>query len=277
MLALPGRGEVFIRELSGPPDASSRPTLVLLHGWTASADLQWFTAYQALAERYRLVAIDHRGHGRGMRSLERFTLEAAADDVAALVSELGLGSVIVVGYSMGGPIALHTWNRHRDLVAGLVLEATALEWRATRLERMRWWFLFGFESALRSRITFRLQDRALQALHKQNADIERWLPWIAGESRRGDATAIVGAGRALRDYDARPFVVGVEVPVAVLVTTKDQLVKPSKQRALAAAVNGEIVELAGDHFCFWGQPAQFSAATRRLVDSVADRVASPQA
>jgi 3-oxoadipate enol-lactonase len=251
-----------------------RPTLVLLHGWTATADLQWFMAYAALAERYRFVAIDHRGHGRGMRSVEPFTLEAAADDVAALVGELDLGRVILVGYSMGGPIALHAWSRHRERVAGLVLEATALEWRSTWRDRVRWWFLFGLESALRSRLTLRLQDRAVAALKKQNAEIEPWLPWIAGESRRGDATAITDAGRALRDYDARSFVTGVEIPAGVLVTTKDQLVRPAKQRALARAVHGEIVALAGDHLCFWAQPAEFSAATRRLVDLVAARVAA---
>ena len=66
---LPGRGEVFYRHHRGDP---SLPTLLLLHGWTASADLQWFTAYEQLAERYSFVAVDHRGHGRGLRSDEPF-------------------------------------------------------------------------------------------------------------------------------------------------------------------------------------------------------------
>ena len=52
------------------------------------------------------MAIDHRGHGRGLRTLQRFRLEDAADDAAALCELLGLKDVILVGYSMGGPIAL---------------------------------------------------------------------------------------------------------------------------------------------------------------------------
>ena len=89
---LPGRGEVFYRHhRHANPDA---PTLLLLHGWTASADLQFFTAYEALAEHWSFVAIDHRGHGRGLRTLAPFELEDVADDAAALVELLGVGPVV---------------------------------------------------------------------------------------------------------------------------------------------------------------------------------------
>ena len=101
---MPGRGTTFVRELPGP--SADAPTLLLLHGWTATADLNWFSVYEALGRHYRIVALDHRGHGRGIRSRKPFRLADCADDAAALVRELGLGSVIPVGYSMGGPIAL---------------------------------------------------------------------------------------------------------------------------------------------------------------------------
>src|SRR4029079_12078027 len=100
---LPGRGEVFYRHHEG--GQPGEPTVVLLHGWTATADLQWFTAYEELGARYSYVAIDHRGHGRGLRSLQKFRLEDAADDAAALCELLGLKDVILAGYPMGGPIA----------------------------------------------------------------------------------------------------------------------------------------------------------------------------
>ncbi|HLF41346.1 MAG TPA: alpha/beta fold hydrolase, partial [Acidimicrobiia bacterium] len=60
---LPGRGEVFVRD-SGETDL---PPVLLLHGWTVSADLNFFTVYAELAGHYRILALDHRGHGRGMR------------------------------------------------------------------------------------------------------------------------------------------------------------------------------------------------------------------
>src|SRR5215204_3695897 len=94
---LPGRGRTFVRELAGPPGA---PVVVLLHGWTATADLNWFACFRPLAEHYRVIALDHRGHGRGLRSTGPFSLEQCADDVAALAAVLGIDRIVPVGYSM---------------------------------------------------------------------------------------------------------------------------------------------------------------------------------
>ena len=55
---LPGRGTTFVRELPGPHGA---PTVLLLHGWTATADLNFFPCYAPLAEHFRVVAIDLSG------------------------------------------------------------------------------------------------------------------------------------------------------------------------------------------------------------------------
>src|SRR5947207_13080875 len=126
-IELPGRGTTFARDLEGPPGA---PTVVLLHGWTATADLNWFPSYDALGRPFRVVALDHRGHGRGIRSRRPFRLSDCADDVAALAGVLGIDRLVAVGYSMGGPIAQLTWKRHRSLVSGLVLCATATRFAA---------------------------------------------------------------------------------------------------------------------------------------------------
>src|SRR5262252_10571245 len=91
-VVLPGRGTTFVRELPGPPGA---PAVVLLHGWLATADLNWFTSYEALGRRFRVVAMDHRGHGRGIRSPRPFRLADCAGDTAALIETLGIGPAIV--------------------------------------------------------------------------------------------------------------------------------------------------------------------------------------
>ena len=116
LVRIEGRGELFVRHHRH--DDPAAPVVLLLHGWTASSDLQFFTAYEALAARCSFIGIDHRGHGRGLRSPDAFTLEDAADDAAAVVRHLGVGPVVAVGYSMGGPIALHLARRHPDVVAG---------------------------------------------------------------------------------------------------------------------------------------------------------------
>ncbi len=269
VVELPGRGEIFVRERLGSP---SQPTILLLHGWTASADLNWFRAYEAVAAQGRLLAVDHRGHGRGMRSEQRFTLEDAADDAAALLRTLGTGPAIVVGYSMGGPIAALLWQRHPDLVAGLVFEATALEWRATRRERFVMKFMGGLEFGLRLGRPKGLLERVMRSAVEDSPDLEPVLGWLKAEIRRGDPTALADAGRALGGYDARPFIGGVKVPTAVVVTTKDRLVKPRKQRRLAAAIPGATTwELAGDHDSCLVHAKAFSEVTVAAIGDVIER------
>ena len=266
---LPERGEVFYRRHQ---HAEPGPTLLLLHGWTASADLQWFTAYEALAERYSFVALDHRGHGRGLRSDEPFTLEAAADDAAQLVRQLGIGPVVTVGYSMGGPISLLLARRHPELVQGLVLEATSQEWQATVRDRLTWRGLMVMGIVLRSRWARHLGRRAVRRLADQNPQIEPYAGWLQAEARRGDPADLIEAGHALSHYDARPFAAALDRPAAVVLTTLDRAVRPSKQRALAAAVGARVFELAGDHFCFWANAKEFSDVTRQAVDDVVSRL-----
>lgn len=269
---LPGRGETFVR-VHRHPDPSA-PVLLLLHGWTASGDVQFFTAYEALAAHYSFVAIDHRGHGRGMRTARRFELEDAADDAAALVEQLGLGQVITVGYSMGGPISLLFAHRHPQLVRAMVLQATALEWRATRFERVRWKTVRLIGPMMRSWAYPRWLRYGLTKLLGVGHELEAFVPWIEAETRRGDPLAIVQAGRALSRYDARPWAGSLGKPAALLLTTRDRLVLPHKQRELATALRAHVVEVDGDHLVTLESPTQYSDATLALVDHLTGRLAA---
>ncbi len=260
---LEGRGEVFYRHHRHRDEGAV--TLLLLHGWTASADLQFFSAYAALAAEYSFVAIDHRGHGRGMRSAEPFSLEDAAGDAAALVRQLGIGPVVLVGYSMGGPLALLIARHHPDLVSGLVVQATASEWNATRSERLRWKTVRLVGPLLRSWIFprwMRLATRKLLGADHPNAP---YAGWLAEEMHRNDAFAMVQAGQALSAFDASPWAGGLGVPAASLITTSDRLVKPRKQRALAGALGANVAEVAGDHLAALVNPVEYTAATLTLL------------
>ena len=123
---LPARGVTWIHEAPGPRGA---PVLLLLHGLGATAALNWHAVFEPLAGSYRVIALDHCGHGRGLRPRSRFRLADCADDAAALLNVLDVDRVIAVGYSMGGPIAQLLWHRHRHRVAGLVLCATSRNFR----------------------------------------------------------------------------------------------------------------------------------------------------
>jgi pimeloyl-ACP methyl ester carboxylesterase len=267
-MVLEGRGEVFYRHHVHPDPAV--PTLLLLHGWTASADLQFFTAYETLAADYSFVAVDHRGHGRGIRATEKFELHDAADDAALLLQGLGIDKVVTIGYSMGGPISLLFARRHPQMVRGMVVEATALEWRAKWYERLEWKTVHILGFLLRSRVYPRWIRIGIGRLLGANHPMLQYVPWVAAEVHRNDAAAIVQAGQSLSRYDATAWAGQIGVPAASLITTRDRLVWPRKQRALANALNARVVEIADDHLCSWTSPDAFAKATLQLVQYVTE-------
>lgn len=272
LVAIEGRGEFFVRVHEHRDPAA--PVLLLLHGWTASADLQFFTAYRALAERWSFVAIDHRGHGRGLRTSAPFSLEDAADDAAAVVRALGIDQVIPVGYSMGGPISMYVTRRHPDIVRALVVQATAMEWRRARRDRMTWYGLPILGAILRSWWFPRYTDRLVSRMIPVGHELEPFLPWIVGEMRRGDNQAILEAGKALRQHDASDWAHELGVPAGVLLTTRDRLVQARKQRAMAVELDATVRELRDDHFVTMTDPAGYSAATVELIEAVLARATS---
>jgi pimeloyl-ACP methyl ester carboxylesterase len=263
---LPGRGEVFVRDSGGAP---ADPAVLLLHGWTASADLNFFPVYAHLADSYRVIAMDLRGHGRGMRSTEPFSLEDCADDAAALLGELGAGNVIVVGYSMGGPVGLLLARRHPGQVAGLVMQATALEWRRAPGERLVWRLLSVLELGLRLGTGAGFVERVLRQAIEEAPELDVLRPWLAAEFRRGLARELADAGRALSLYDAQPWATELGLPAAMLITTRDRLVRPSKQRELAEALCAHVIEIDADHDLPLLKGDEYARLTRIAVDTAA--------
>ena len=272
IVRLDGRGEVFVRRHIHPD--RNAPTVLLLHGWTASVDAQFIAVYERLAETCSFVGLDHRGHGRGLRTFDRYELEDVADDAAALCQALDLPPVIATGYSMGGPITMHLARRHPDLVAGIVLQATALEWRATLRERIGWRFMPLFGTAIRSRLQPRWLRRSVERMVPVESPLAPYRDWLAAELNRNDPRVMVEAGKALSRYDARSWASSLGVPAGCLISTRDRLVKPRKQWALAAAVEATTVEVPMDHLGSIEQPDEFAAATVELVRRITYQLGS---
>jgi pimeloyl-ACP methyl ester carboxylesterase len=269
---VPGRGEMLVREIPGDP---GQPTILLLHGWTLSADLNWFTVYDAMAPHGRVLAIDQRGHGRGLRSEQPFTLEEAADDAAALLRHLEAAPAIVVGYSMGGSVGLLQWRRHPGTVSGLVLQSTGRQWRASLRERVLWSGLAMAEYGLRFGTPRGLTERYLRMATEQRPDLKPHLPWLKAEVRRGDPSSIAAASRSLSAFDARAWTGDIDVPAIVVVTRQDRLIRRRRQYELASAIPGaQVVELEAAHNAWMVKPEEVADALSTAVGTLAGRLAS---
>jgi 3-oxoadipate enol-lactonase len=245
---VPGRGEFFLRDTGG-----NGPALLLLHGWMVSADLNWITVYDALAGAgYRVLALDHRGHGRGLRTPEPFRLSHCADDAAAILRHEGIERAVAVGYSMGGPIACLLARDHSDLVTGLVLCATAPDWQEPHMKRG--WRLMAF---LRLELGLFPNAAWCAGLRALGLPDESGTTWAAAELSRGSARDIAEAGRELGRYDGRPWLGRLRIPRAVIVPADDNLVPPRKQRELAALLGVPPREVPGTHVAITMHTAPF--------------------
>jgi len=263
IVSVPQRGEFFVRFSQN--EKANAPVVALLHGWTGNADINFFPVYAELVQQYSVLAVDHRGHGRGLRTDDRFALEDCADDVVAIMDQLGISSVTAVGYSMGGPIAMLMSKQHSTRVHSLVLCATALEWSATRNERTRWKIGRVVSPVFRLLTTPRLIDRYIKGKIPRTSSAATLRPWLVSEIRRNDSWTMNQAGRALAKYDARPWAPTLGVPTASIVTSRDALVAPHKQHALAQATQATVIEIDGDHLVNWQKPELFTAA---VIDAI---------
>ena len=242
-MELPGRGTTFVRTVPGPPDA---PTLVLLHGWTATADLNWFTCYHPLGRQFRVIALDHRGHGRGIRTRKLFRLDDCADDAVAVMDVLGIERCIPVGYSMGGPVAQLLWKRHPDRVDGLVLCATAGYFATSREEKLSFLGLSGLAAV--ARLTPLQARRWLtEQLYLQRKS-SAWEPWAVQEASLHDWRTVLEAGRSIGSFSSREWIGDVDVPTSVVITMRDRVVPVRRQVRLFEAITGaEAFRVDGDH------------------------------
>jgi pimeloyl-ACP methyl ester carboxylesterase len=123
----PAGGSAVERAAARAPDGVSiaydvrgagDPTLVFVHCWACDRTF-WKEQVDVFAEDHRVVTLDLAGHGESGREREAWSVLGLAGDVEAVVDELGLERVVLVGHSMGGPVSLEAARRMPGRVLGV--------------------------------------------------------------------------------------------------------------------------------------------------------------
>ncbi|WKN50333.1 alpha/beta fold hydrolase [Nocardioides sp. Arc9.136] len=233
---LPGRGTTYVTDTAGP-SARSTP-IVLLHALGCTGLLTWYPAIEALSRRFRVVTLDQRWHGQGIRSVD-FSLRDCADDVAALCDVLGLDRVVVGGYSMGGVVAQRVWRQHPGLVAGLVLAATSDRFRNNPVEQGFFAGMGVTMLAARGVSRSRTAVRAARgATGLRPTDVH---DWALRELRSTSPWAVGQALSALGGHHSQPWIGRIDAPTAVVATLGDRVIPVQRQLALARRIPGATV------------------------------------
>ena len=232
--------EFAVRETGDP----TGPHVVLIHGLGGSSITEWYEVGPLLARSFHLIIVESRNHGLSPRFTRRHDVADVADDVAAVMDQLGVSRAHVVGYSMGGAVAQSLAHRHPGRVERLVLIATFSFHRPL----LRWARTVGVYIARaweRATGTGTPEVRAGSLLATGAVD-SRHARFMWEETHRRDPEAGAAASLALFRFDSRPWIGGIENPTLVLVPGGDQLVPVSWQRDLAGRLpNAQTVELPG--------------------------------
>jgi pimeloyl-ACP methyl ester carboxylesterase len=272
-------------------DKHPGPTLVFIHGWTFSSR-SWH--YQRmLAERHRLVLMDHRDHGEsGTGPRENRTIEQVGRDLyAVLEATCQDRDVVLVGHSMGGMTIMALAAEHADLFGSRVKAVALLDTSAKRPEAhtfnlrgpLATLFLKQWSSSLALMVSD--PDKAERARRSGTA-ISVWLSGFLNLHRKSDrrlarfteamsaATKAQVVGDFWIDLDAHDKVKALEalgdVPTLVIVGVADRLTPVSDARVIAAAVPGSrLLELErAGHCAMLERPEAVNAALLDLVAKV---------
>ena len=115
------------------------PPLVLLHGFTGSS-VNWQEHRRPFSNQHQVLTIDLPGHGRTSSppTPDRYTMQAVSKDLISIFEFLNLSAVNLLGYSMGGRLALYVATTHPSFLHSLILESTSpgLETTTQRLARI---------------------------------------------------------------------------------------------------------------------------------------------
>jgi pimeloyl-ACP methyl ester carboxylesterase len=270
-IATPDGGSIHAVE-----KGSGRP-LVLLHGITLRHDV-WAPQFHQLTDRYRVIAVDLRGHGESKAGRDGFGIGRLATDLATLLVELDLHDAIVVGHSMGGMTAMQFCGDHPDVlderVAGLIFVATRAHQvfppyvdRGVRSLVGRGQAIVDSGGALPSR---QAVNARMTRLAFGDRPSKKAVQIVAGMGESMLSDALVPSLAGLIEHDARRALRATKTPSLVIVGTRDVLTPVPAGRHLAQQLpDAELVVLPrAGHQLMQERPDELA----ELIDAFAERV-----
>ena len=238
-------------------DAGSGVPVLFVHGWPHDRTL-WASQLSGLPTHARCLAPDLRGFGDSTVQAP-YSIDKYADDLAALLAQLGIERAVVCGLSMGGYIALAMMRRHRMLVRGLILAST----RATadtgeaRDKRMRL-IEFVREHGVEALATKQLKGMVGQTTFDTRPDVLEAMRRIMADA---PDDGVAGALQAMADRpDSSNMLASIDIPTLVVSGAEDTIISPDEMRTMASAIRGSRFETIGGagHVCNYERPAAFN-------------------
>lgn len=238
--------------------------LLFLHGWPHDRTL-WAGQLSGLPTQARCLAPDLRGFGVSTVQAP-YSMDQYADDLAALLGQLGVERAVICGLSMGGYVALAMLRRHRPLVRGLILTSTraSADTPEAREKRMRL-IAFVQEHGVEALASKQLKGMVGETTLNTRPDVLEAMRQIMASAP--DA-GVIGALHAMADRaNSTDLLAGIDVPTLVVSGAEDTIIPPDEMRTMASAIRGsrfESISGAG-HVCPYERPAAFNHVVAEFI------------
>jgi pimeloyl-ACP methyl ester carboxylesterase len=231
--------------------------LVLVHGWGCD---HTFMAPQlaAFAGAHRVVTVDLRGHGRGDKPHQEYTIGAFADDLGWVCRQLALDRPVAIGHSMGGAVALELAAREPELLSGIVLLDTAV------LPAPDVWA--GVQPVLAALNTPDYREvvsRFLASAFFLPTDDPQLQAWAIAAMLQTPQHVLASAFAGIFAWDSAAAVARCRVPALYVASTRPRGDVARFQREYPALVHGQVVN--SGHFVQLEVPEQVNAMIRRFL------------
>ncbi len=234
--------------------------LIFLHGWCGDR-AYWKNQVEVFARDYRIVAVDQAGHGESGKDRKHWTASSLAGDVEAIVRTLGLERVILVGHSMGGPVALLAAKRLPGKVVAVIGVDTLQDAEFKMPEEMAKKFFEGiekdFQGMMRAGFAGLLHEKTDRELKK----------WLSTRAEAQDQKMALGLMRDLQAQDTKKLLQEAKVPVRCINSAggfaffTPTAIDTNKK---FADYNAVLIEEVG-HYPMLEKPAEFNQKLREVL------------
>ncbi|MDI1478837.1 alpha/beta hydrolase [Polyangium sp. y55x31] len=243
--------------------------VLLLHGLGSSL-LDWEMQVPTLAERYTVVTVDLRGHGRSGKPPGPYRIATFASDVAHLLRELALGPAHVVGFSMGGMIGFQLAVDAPSLVRSLVVVNSAPAFVPRTLRE----HLAVLQRLVALRVLgVRGFARKIAAMNFPRADQEALRQKLAARLGQNDEAAYRAATKAILGWSVAERIGTIRCPVLVVTGDQDYTPVAAKQAYAARIPRARVAVVADSRHCTpIDQPEAFN---RLLLDFLNEQATAP--
>ena len=239
---------------------SGEPILIFIHSWGGDGTY-WDAQIDHFRQRHTVVTLDLAGHGESGITRKRWTMDSYADDVVAVAARVPGDSVVLVGHSMGGAVALQAARRMRNRVIGIVGAETFQsiadppappEVLERRLDRFR----SDFQTAMREYVA--------RTLFRSTAEPEL-VRRIADDMASSPPGVVLGSIRGMNEMNYAAAVADVEVPL-IAINSDSGPTDADRIRIHAPTFQLKLMRGVG-HFVMIEDPLRFNGL---LDDSLAE-------